>query len=126
MNRILLVDDDLNFRRSLLIQLELDGYEVTAVGNAQEGISCLDRSSRRGAMPDVLITDLRMYPMDGETFVHRVQERYPSLPIVIISAFDLPSGMEACSFLRKPFRLEELTEQMSRAVCGKSTPASGE
>lgn len=114
MKHVFLVDDDSNFRRSLAIQLEFEGYRVTDVGSAVDGISYLDRCAEEDVMPDVVITDLRMHPMIGEDFVRHLREHFPRLPFLIISAFELPADLAECTFLRKPFRLEELIDKMNR------------
>ena len=125
MKNILLVDDDLNFRRSLIIQLELEGYKVTDVGSAMEGISYLARCFKQNTMPEVVISDLRMFPMNGVSFVSFIREQYPDLAVVIISAFDLPPRLSGCAFVRKPFSLDDLIQQIQVVSEKTSPPVNG-
>lgn len=110
MQHILLVDDDLNFRRSLVIQLELEGYRVTEIESAIQAITFLKEYYSNEKSPDILITDVRMPEMEGEEFVVGLQEEYPDLPVLVISAFELPEGLGGYPFLRKPFRIQQMIE----------------
>ncbi len=114
---IVLVDDDQNFRRSLVIQLELEGYSVTEFENAPQALSYLHTHLADRQLPDLLITDIRMPGMTGHEFVRDLNKRYPQIPVLVMSAYDCPDGMEHCSFLRKPFRLGDLVETISMMLC---------
>ncbi len=108
MHHILLVDDDLNFRRSLVIQLELEGFTVTEIERATQAFTYLDQHQTGENFPDVVITDVRMPEMGGSEFVMHMKDRYPDLPMIVISAFDLPLELTGYPFLRKPFKLQEM------------------
>lgn len=112
MHHILLVDDDLNFRRSLVIQLELEGFTVTEIERATQAFTYLEQNQDGGKLPDIVITDVRMPEMGGSEFVMHMKDRYPELPIIVISAFDLPLELTGYPFLRKPFRLQEMIEMI--------------
>jgi len=108
MGKILLVDDDVNFRRSLMIQLELEGYMIDAEENGREALRFLENSAEDSVIPNIIISDLKMPKMNGEDFIKAVTSKYPTLPVLVISAFDLPDSMQGHRFLRKPFKIEEI------------------
>ena len=110
MQHILLVDDDLNFRRSLVIQLEFEGYSVTEVERATQAFTYLDQHHTKENFPDIVITDVRMPEMHGGEFVSLLRKKYPAMPVLVISAFDLPEELDGYPFLRKPFKIEEIMD----------------
>lgn len=116
MHHILLVDDDLNFRRSLAIQLEFEGYRVTEVERASQAFSFLSQHQPGEDYPDIVITDVRMPEMGGEEFVMLLMKKYPNMAVLVISAFDLPEKLTGYPFLRKPFKIQELIDSLKRMI----------
>lgn len=108
MGHVLLVDDDLNFRRSLLINIELEGYKVTDVASPLQALSVLDRCKKYNIMPDVVITDVKMPEMDGKKFIFELKKKYPELPVIVISAFEIPEVLIEYPFFKKPFNTQEM------------------
>ena len=78
--RILIVDDEPLIREMGKLLLETQGYEVITAGDGFEGLLALKRS-----LPDVLISDLNMPNMSGFEFLSIVRERFPALPVIVIS-----------------------------------------
>jgi len=120
MIHILLVDDDLNFRRSLVIELELEGYRITEAENATQALSFLEKCQSKGSFPDVVITDVRMPEIGGGEFAILVHAKYPQSPILVISAFDLPEGLSGYPFLRKPFKIDEMIGAINKICSNKN------
>jgi len=118
MQRVLLVDDDVNFRRSLTIQLELEGYDVICRENGSDALNMLHRSGS-SELPEVIISDVRMPGMDGGTFLTAVSGQWPEMPLLVISAFDPPETLAGVPYLRKPFKIH----QMIDAIDGLLTQA---
>ena len=118
MRHILLVDDDVNFRRSLTIQLELEGHSVICRENGEEALTTLSRASSDDDLPDIVISDVRMPGMDGETFLTSLRGVCPLLPVLVISAFDPPETLNGYRYLRKPFKLAEMIEAIDGLVTG--------
>ncbi len=109
MTRVLLVEDEDNERFTLTRVLERAGYEVTALPRGNDALDVL------AATPcDVLVTDLMMPGIDGLSLARRVHERYPSLPIVLTSAFPMCRAqldrldIATARFLGKPLDLDRL------------------
>jgi len=120
MRHILLVDDDINFRRSLVIQLELEGYSISEVESASDAFRFLKKCQRQGHFPDLVITDVQMPEMNGGEFVQQLNETYKKLPVIVISAFDLPERLQGYPFLRKPFKIQE----MKQSIDNSNSPSS--
>ena len=89
---LLFVDDSAFFRNMLTPVLRASGYEVTAVGGAQEALVLL-KSGRRF---DVLVTDLEMPGMDGFALAKAVRSeaRFAEMPIIALSAYGSPDAIE--------------------------------
>ena len=117
MLHILLVDDDHNFRRSLLIQLELEGYRVTEVENGNEALGYLEKQSQSyNNMPDLVITDVKMPGLNGNQLYKKIQQSYPFLPVIIISAFEIHDKLDGCPILKKPFKIQKMLSVMSQSL----------
>ena len=116
MHHILLVDDDLNFRRSLAIQLEFEGYQVMEMERAKQAISYLHAHQKDDFIPDIIITDVRMPEMDGREFVMQLGDDFPNIPVLVISAFDLPQDLTGCPFIRKPFKIQQMVDTINTVI----------
>ncbi len=110
--RILVVDDDKPIRILLAAALTPHGYEVDIAGNGVKAISCIENGPY-----DLIITDYMMPEMDGIELTRWTKEKYPSIPILILTADGLEgdsflkSGATAC--LRKPFEIAELQKMIT-------------
>jgi len=84
MHTVLLVDDSPFFLNMLTPVLQAAGYQVTAVGSAQEALALLGDGNRF----DVAITDIEMPDMDGFQFAEAVRgdPRSAGLPIIALSS----------------------------------------
>lgn len=108
--RILVVDDAEGIRTYLASLLELRGFQVDTAEDGRRALALLDA----GANPDVVLMDVMMPGMDGLETLRRMRERWPSLPIVILSvvgrASTIVQAMQlgAADYLNKPFEEEEL------------------
>jgi DNA-binding response OmpR family regulator len=90
-NTILVVDDEVNLRQTLSAILQKAGYAVTAVGHAQDALDSL------AAGPyDLAFLDLKMPDIDGMTLLGEIQQLYPDMPVLILTAHaTLQSSIEA-------------------------------
>ncbi|WP_282936098.1 response regulator [Paenibacillus sp. RC67] len=85
MIKILLVEDEEIIRnglKNLIAQVSADFNIVKEAVNGREALDYLQKE-----VPDVIITDIRMREMDGLTLTAKVRERYPQMPILIISGY---------------------------------------
>jgi DNA-binding response OmpR family regulator len=110
--RVLIVEDDEDFRLSLSDMLSKAGFAVEAVG---DGLSALRMSGRA----DVLLTDIGIPGMDGLELLSRAKAQVPSLAVLVMTGYDSPrSRAEACrrgaaAYLPKPFEKATLLELLN-------------
>jgi len=115
--KILLVDDDAKLSRVLALRLESEGYDVIAAASGEEALARLGETR-----PRFVLADLRMPGMDGIELLARIQERYPGLPVALISAQgDIPDAVRAThagavDFLTKPVDRDRLLDCVRRHV----------
>ena len=85
MFHILVVDDDKNSRLFLTALLEEAGYTVTAAIDGEDALEKMDRSH-----VDLVVLDIMMPKMDGYEFTRVIRESDANLPILMVSAKQLP------------------------------------
>jgi len=113
--RILVVEDDPDIRDALGFTLETAGHEVVAVG---DGPTALDRLGQERF--NLVLSDLRMDPMDGLTLLQAIRAQHSQLPVMLMTAYgDVGTAVSAmrsgaCDFLLKPFEPHVLLEQVRR------------
>jgi len=111
------IDDDQSIRWVLEKALEKAKMDVKSFSSASGILETLERGQ-----PDALITDVRMPGMDGFELLGKIQQRFPELPVIIITAHsDLDSAVTAYrdgafEYLPKPFDVQEAVELTQRAV----------
>jgi DNA-binding NtrC family response regulator len=121
---ILIVDDDASMLRALEKVLGGEGAIVTSIPRGDDAIELL--ALRREGF-DLLITDLRIPFVTGATLVYAVHQVFPTLPIIVLTAFGDPAVKTACleqgaaAFLEKPLD----TIQLLSAIFGALTPPGG-
>jgi CheY-like chemotaxis protein len=124
---VLLVDDDTLVRETIALQLEENGYEVTATGSADEALSLL----RSGRQIDCLVTDLSMPGIEGLTLIKLAHRDHPRLPAILLTGYaqdmtELAIGgaiSGTFSLLRKPVVGDELADRIASLIA--SVPATG-
>ena len=108
MKRVLIVDDDTNFRRSLAIGLEAMGYEVVEARSGMEALEMLQSGDGPGTSIERAVVDARMPGLDGFWLTDQLALMYPELKVVILSAHAYPNEHERYTLLTKPVRLPNL------------------
>jgi len=114
--KVWVVDDDRSIRWVLETALKREGYQVTSFENAEGILSLMHKD-----MPDVLLTDIRMPGKNGIELLAELQERFPSLPVIVMTAHsDMDSAVSAYDggafeYLPKPFDVDEVVHQVERA-----------
>ncbi len=115
--RILIVDDDPGLLRLLTIRLRAENYDVEAVESAAQALAAATRFR-----PDLVISDLRMEPVDGIGLLKELQNRWPGLKVILLTAHGtIPDAVQATQmgafgFLTKPVDKQELLDQIQRAL----------
>ncbi len=113
MTRVLVVDDDPQFRRVVRIALAASGYEVS---EAADGLQALDEM---GAKPiNVVLLDWKMPRMDGAAACKAIRAR-SEVPIIVVTASDSvrdASAIGVDAILRKPVNIEALRGRIETAL----------
>ena len=101
--KILLIDDDALFRRSLSFHLRQAGYQVQTAASAEDGLSII-----RNNLPDLVLLDIGLPGMDGLDALHYIKDDV-KIPVIFITArhreLDEILGLElgADDYITKPF-----------------------
>jgi DNA-binding response OmpR family regulator len=110
--RLLVIDDEPLSRELFQRSLSRQGYEVCV---AKDGFAAL--AQMRGALPDLIVSDLKMPNMSGFEFLSIARRRFPQIPTIAVSGEFHPPveplGVLADAFLVKPFRFEELLAKIA-------------
>ncbi len=80
--KVLLVDDEEDFRKLLGFWLNSKGYSVVTASNGKEALGIVSAEN-----PDIIFMDLNMPVMDGVEAIKKIREFNKDVPIIIISAF---------------------------------------
>jgi two-component system response regulator HydG len=115
--RILVVDDQRNLRLTTAYLLGDLGYTVFQAASGEEALAQLSTQS-----VDLLLTDLRMEPMDGLTLLKKALEVVPRLQVIMMTAYgSIETAVEAMrlgayDYVTKPFKEGELSYRVERAL----------
>ena len=126
MARILVADDHDAVREGMILSLTRLGHEVQGVRGGAEALAAY-----RKRPADVVVTDLRMLPVDGIEVVRRLREADPEATVLVVSAHGtIPVAVEALregaiDFIEKPFSPEVLRARVEKAIEIEPNYASG-
>jgi len=112
---ILLVEDEPAVRRLVAVSLERAGYRVLEARDGAEGIALFEANA---LAVDLLITDVRMPEMDGQSLVRELRDRAPALRVLCVSGYP-GSAVELTNrehFLAKPFSKYELLDIVRKVL----------
>lgn len=115
--RVIFVEDDTALREATVQGLELDGFQVTAFGDARQALRHLDRGDA-GAV----VSDIRLPGMDGLEFFEQLKLLDPELPVIFTTGHgDVAMAVEAMKggaedFLTKPYASAQLFASVQRAM----------
>ena len=130
--RILLVEDEENFRDPLALGLRRDGFEVVEAEDGQRAIEIFEASRRPGGVGpiDLVLLDLMLPRLDGTEVCTRIR-RSSTVPVIMLSAKDTELdkivGLEigADDYVTKPYSYRELLARL-KAVLRRSRAAPQE
>lgn len=106
---VLVVEDDPSLREAIGDTLELAGRAYVAVDGGEAALAALAKQAF-----SIVVSDVRMMPMDGITLLKEIRQRLPHLPVVLMTAFaEVEKAVDAmrsgaCDFLLKPFEPQAL------------------
>jgi DNA-binding NtrC family response regulator len=114
---ILVVDDEISIVEVLKALLTREGYSITTASDGEEALNKL-----REEKFDLMVSDIRMQPMDGITLLRRARELQEHLAIIMITAYaTVETAVEAMKngafdYVCKPFKIDELILTVQRAL----------
>ncbi|MBX2801306.1 MAG: response regulator [Myxococcales bacterium] len=115
---ILLADDEAALREVAAEILVDAGFRVLQASNGSEALEV----ARTNGYLDLLVTDVVMPQMSGSQLADALQERFPELPVVLVSGFPDRNEPVSCldgpmrRFLSKPYRRRELLQAVREAL----------
>lgn len=121
---ILIVEDNVTYRRLLDQVLSREGYEVIGVDDATTALGVIEK--RR---VDLMLADVILPGIDGIELIDRARALRPGLQSIVMTGHGTNDTViaalrsKACDFLSKPFSMDELTAAVKNAL---SHPASCE
>ena len=121
MKPIWIVDDDQSIRFVLEKALLRENLPTRSFTNPRDVLSALELAGDEDG-PQILVSDIRMPGGSGLDLLEKVKEKYPGLPVIIMTAYsDLDSAVSAFQggafeYLPKPFDLPKAVELIRRAV----------
>ncbi len=121
MARILLVDDEPRLVTLLSAALRDRGHDVTGAGDGQAALDLVAREAF-----DLVITDLRMDPVDGMAVIGGVKEQSPETAVIVLTAYgDVGTAVAAlqrgaCHYLTKPINFDEVAHAVEQALAAAS------
>ena len=110
--RVLVIDDNEDFRKLALSWFQNYGIEVEGAANGVQGLAL-----QRARPADVIVTDIYMPEMEGIETIHELRREFPDAKIIAMSCreplakldvFDVARQVGALKTFNKPFRFEDL------------------
>jgi DNA-binding NtrC family response regulator len=115
--KILLVDDEPRILTLLHSVLRTEGLEAVSAKDGPAALALL-----KAQKFDLMVSDIRMAPMDGMTLFRAARAECPDLPVILLTAFgSVETAIEAMKngafdYLTKPFKVDELILTVKRAL----------
>jgi CheY-like chemotaxis protein len=128
MSRILVVDDDISFRKMLRLTLTKLGHAVTEARDGNEALEVI-----REAPVDLVMTDLIMPGREGVETIEALRHEYPALKIIAMSGggrmsafqyLEIARCMGAHRTLEKPFSTVALEQAIAAVLAPPVEPAA--
>lgn len=104
MAKILLIDDDPDFKQLLEFDLRKQGYDVVMAEDGEEGLA-----KAKSENPQIILADIKMPKMDGYTFVRHVKKdpQISSIPIIVLTSYEPMKDM---------FQMEGINDYFVKSV----------
>lgn len=117
-DRILVVDDEESIREIVTAMLSTANYQCKQAGSGLEALALLES----GEQFELMLSDLMMADLDGIGLLERTKEKFPDMPVVMVTAVhDISVALQALrngayDYLLKPFEREQLLAAVARAL----------
>ncbi len=119
---ILVVEDDEQLREAICDTCELSGFSVVCAEHGKAAITRLNEFQFR-----LVITDIQMQPMDGSELLQIIKQKYPELPVIVMTAYaSIEKAVDvmrlgAADYLVKPFEVDVLQKLINQYMPGEIT-----
>ena len=119
---VLIVEDDANLREALFDTLNTDALPVLTADNGESALELLDSKDI-----GLVISDLQMQPMDGETLLREIRLHHPALPAIVMTAHGtIENAVDvirngAADYLVKPFAADDLRKLVDKYLRAPAT-----
>lgn len=114
---VIVIEDDEDVRLGCLQALALEGIKAIGLGSVEEAQKILPK-----AYPGVVVSDIRLPGMDGMSYLVRLTEADPDLPVIMITGHgDVATAVQAMrdgayDFIQKPFASQQFVGVVQRAL----------
>jgi signal transduction histidine kinase/CheY-like chemotaxis protein len=119
---LLIIDDDANIRRILSRALSQVGFKVETASNGAEGLSAIEHWIEAGSAFDLILSDLGMPGMSGWDVATVVSQRWPTLPLLLMTGWGDQldpvklSKHNVHHTLAKPFNLQDVVSMVAALI----------
>ena len=117
MNKILIIDDEVNVALLLSKFLIRNGFDVTTASSGNMGMECL-----KNGHFDLVLCDFRLEDTDGRQMLKSIKKQYPQTGVIIITGYsDIKMAVEliklgAYDYISKPLYPDEILNTISKAI----------
>ncbi len=121
MKKILIVEDEPDFRNVLYEFLEYKEFEVSVAINGKEALKIIEENG----LPDLVLTDLIMEEMEGIELISILKKMKEDIKILVMSGggkinadsyFKIVKAIGVSGMLKKPFKLDELLKLVEKNI----------
>lgn len=119
---VLIVEDDLSFQAVVADALNQHGYQVTCVTDGTAALKALESCQAR-----LVVSDVKMQPMDGQQLLETLKARFPSLPVLLMTAHaSVEKAVKAiqagaADYLSKPLAIETLISRVEETIAPEAS-----
>jgi DNA-binding response OmpR family regulator len=127
--KIMLVDDEEEFVRTLAERLEARGLNPSVAFDGEQALAMVEEEE-----PEIMVLDLRMPGLHGMQVLRRVKQDHPDVQVIILTGHgsdadqELAEELGASDYLQKPVNINRLMDAMKTAylkIKGKPWPGNG-
>lgn len=117
MSHILLIEDEQNIAKGIILNLELEGYQVSHADRGDTGIELYKNENF-----DLVVLDLMLPGLSGEDILVKIRQINEKTPVLVLSAKDSSKSKVKCfnlgtdDYLSKPFNLDEFILRVKRLL----------
>jgi len=118
--RVLLVDDEEEFVKSLSERMKMRDLESDVALTGEQALKSMDED-----LPDVMVLDLKMPGMDGMEVLRRAKKAYPNVQIIMLTGHGSDKDEQEArrlgvfEYLQKPVAIEKLMKTIAEAYKSK-------